>query len=201
MEPKTVWKQLTKKSAKNTPKALKSHKNESLEPLKTSVLLRVFTIFTNSSFLQILTKTPKNDPNIHVFSTKMLPKNLSKSVLENGAKKHQKITHFCPLLGAIWAPKIIKIELLGSQQPPRGLQGSKKHTRRGQAAQKASKNTENPEKSYTKHKKKHVRCFLATRSITKKRNRTNNNDKNNMFYLPPASCHLPLSPKGLAAEA
>ena len=88
MEPKTINKQLTKKSAKNTPKALKSHKNESLEPLKTSVLLRVFTVFTNFSFLQILTKTPKNDPKIHIFSTKMLPKNLSKSNLENGAKKH-----------------------------------------------------------------------------------------------------------------
>ena len=115
---------------------------------------------------------------MEAFGTKMRPRSLSKSVLKNEAKKHQKMHHFSTLFGAIWAPKIIKIEPGASKRPPEEQQAHKKRPR---GTKSIKKNAEKLQK--TSKKAPHPNIFAVfccqrpNKKATKKRKQTNRRTK------------------------
>ena len=104
----------------------------------------------------------------------MRPRSLSKSVLKNEAKTHQKMHNFSTLFGAIWAPKIIKIEPGASKRPPEEQQAHKKRPR---GTKSIKKNAENCKKTPKKHLAltflSFFRCQRPNKKVTKKRKKTN----------------------------
>ena len=84
---------------------------------------------------------------MEAFGTKMRPRSLSKSVLKNEAKKHKKMHHFSTIFGAIWAPKIVKIEPGASKRPPEEQQAHKKRPRGTKSIKTMRKNCKKRQKS------------------------------------------------------
>ena len=94
--------------------------------------------------------------------------------------KTSKKYNFSPLLGAIWAPKIIKIEPGASKRPPEEQQAHKKRPRGTKSIKKIWKNCKK------KQNKKHLpltvlsffRCQRPNKKVTKKRTKKTNQKKN-----------------------
>ena len=99
----------------------------------------------------------------------MRPRSLSKSVLKNEAKNHQKMHHFSTLFGAIWAPKIVKIEPRASKRPPEEQQAHKKRPR-------GTKSIKKMQKNYKKRPKRHL--ILTFLPFSAAKDQTKNNKKN-----------------------
>ena len=109
---------------------------------------------------------------MEAFGTKMRPRSLSKSVLKNEAKKHQKIHNFGTLFCAIWAPKIFKIEPRASKRPPEEQQAYKKRPRGTKSIKKMQKNCKQ-----TSKKAPHPNIFavfFAAKDQTKKQQKSAN---------------------------
>ena len=79
--------------------------------------------------------------------TKVRPRGLSKSALKNEAKSTPKMYRFSALFGAIWAPKIIKIEPGASKRPPEEQQAHKKRPRGTKSIKKSRKTAKNVKKT------------------------------------------------------
>ena len=108
----------------------------------------------------------------------MRPRSLSKSVLKNEAKKHQKMHHFSTLFGAIWAPKIIKIEPGASKRPPEEQQAHKKRPRGTKSNKKCRKLQKKRQKKAPQPNIFAVFCCQRPNKKATKKNQKNKPKKN-----------------------
>ena len=82
-------------------------------------------------------------------------------------KKHQKMHHYSTLFGAIWAPKILKLEPRASKRPPEEQQAHKKRPRGTKIIKKMRKN-----RKKTPQKTPHPNIFVVI-SLPKTKQKSN----------------------------